>query len=271
MLKLKRSRDSATTGRSWRAAVVCLCAMLALLTRGNAALSQPVQSFPEPDTSTGEPAPPQAPPAVPTSTPTQPPAPSPPPPEVLDATAAGPLPPPQLAPPAGGFPVATIEPPQKAASIPFAPAVLPYRDGVPTPPGYRLEVDHNSGLALAGTVTLLLSYVAGIGLAVAEKSENGTSWLFVPVAGPWAAIGARDITCQVQPDGEECLQVAAKEISTTTFLALDGLVQVTGVALTLAGLISKQRQFVRMDIGQLRLQPAVEAGGRMGIRATGNF
>lgn len=100
-------------------------------------------------------------------------------------------PPPQQPPPYGqpapyGAPPPAYE--QRGAEPP--PAFLPYTEGQPIPPGYRLVRKRNNatgiiGLALFGLAYGTTYYVGAIASAVETRSEDKKApLLFVPLAGP---------------------------------------------------------------------------------------
>lgn len=160
--------------------------------------------------------------------------------------------------------------PAASSGRPFLPTLLPYRNGDPVPPGYEVESQAASGLITAGMVTLMLGYVAGAGVAAANDFENGTGWLLVPVVGPWGAMGARTLSCN--PDEFEqsaCTEAAVDELTMFAFLAVDGLVQATGTALLLAGVLSREHWLVRTDrtgAAQIVVSPPRVAVDRRGAR-----
>jgi hypothetical protein len=136
---------------------------------------------------------------------------------------------------------------------------LPYRDGHPVPPGYRLEERRNRGLSNGGFVTFGISYAAGLGYAVANGFEDGTGWLALPLAGPWAAIGAQEIKCTrptvSNPDvGNECVEKALGGAERITFFTVDGLIQAVGLTLVFVGVGIKTTELVRNDVAGVRLE-----------------
>lgn len=158
-------------------------------------------------------APPQAPPAQP---PPDVPPPYPPPyPQV----------PPQASSP-GYYPPAQTQAPAPRVEREL-PDELPYREG-PPPPGYRLEESTRKGLWIPGISMFGGAYALSV-LVAQPSQNNGTSWLYVPVFGPWITIA----------ECTECDDLA------NSALAFDGLIQSAGVTLFILGLTLTQKKFVR--------------------------
>jgi hypothetical protein len=243
------------------------CAWLAC---SSLARAQSNASFPEPAAS----------PAAPPSPPAAPPAYTPPP-----ASA-----PPVYAPPTAGAPApaqpAPYAPPTYAPSLPASTAVgslaslpplLPYKKGLPVPPGYRVVQRSASGLTIGGGLTFLASYVAGLGLAASQGFDNGTAYTAIPVAGPWAAIGGRTFRCKVsvatssvssvalQKAINKCVGFAFDEVTTVVFLTADGLVQATGAVLFFIGLASGYQELVREDLPKAAVYPLPEGGAALSV------
>jgi hypothetical protein len=146
---------------------------------------------------------------------------------------------------------------------------LPYREGQPVPPGYRLEERRNRGLSTGGIVTFGISYAAALGYALANGLEEGTGWLAVPVVGPWAAIGAQEIQCKTptvsNPNvGNECVEKALGGAERITFFTVDGLLQAVGVTLIFVGIGIKTTELVRTDVATLRLELKPRSVGMAG-------
>lgn len=171
--------------------------------------------------------------------------------------------------------------PQYRAPTPFeslAP-ILPYKKGLPVPTGYRV-VDRSSGLVLGGGLTFLAGYAAGLGLAASQSFAKGTGYVAIPVAGPWAAIGARSFSCKVpisinvdgatvQRELNKCVGQAFDEVTTVVFLTVDGLIQATGAVLFFVGLGSGYQELVREDLPKTAVTVLPEGG--MALSVSGQF
>lgn len=138
------------------------------------------------------------------------------------------------------------------------PEVLPYRSGMKVPAGYRVESRVSTGLVVTGSVTFALAYFMGLGLALNDDFNNGTGWLAVPLAGPWAAIGAREAKCKIRndvstperlsgaiSDARRCFDSASEEATTIGLVAGSGIIQVVGLALLVAGVADQTQELVR--------------------------
>jgi hypothetical protein len=154
---------------------------------------------------------------------------------------------------------------------------LPYKKGLPVPPGYRVVERPATGLMLGGGLTLLGSYVAGLGLAASQGFDNGTAYTAIPIAGPWAAIGGRTFRCKVsvatssvssvalQKAINQCVGFAFDEVTTVVFLTADGLVQATGAAIFFIGLASGNLELVRDDLPKAAVYPLPEGGAAFSV------
>ena len=159
---------------------------------------------------------------------------------------------PQYRPP----PVATGVVPPSAPPL-FAPPVLPYRDGMPIPPGYHLEQHRWRGLILGGLVTFGAAYAYAFASAAVNGFGNGEGWLILPVIGPWAALASRSSPCNIAdvPDFntgkvivQKCIDDVQAEGVRLTLIAFDGVMQVMGAGLLVAGLVTYQTELVRDDL-----------------------
>jgi hypothetical protein len=152
---------------------------------------------------------------------------------------------------------------------------LPYREGLPIPPGYRVEHRSANGLIAGGLVTLIVSYGAALAVGLGDGFKDGTGWTVVPVIGPWAAIGARSFHCENDPlKANECVKNAFSEVQTIAILSGDAVVQATGAVLFFAGLGSGQDELVRSDLGSgasVRVTPRMVGATGVGIGFDGRF
>lgn len=210
------------------------------------AYAQSTASFPADPPPSAAPAPAPAPaPVAPAPAPTYPPAPA----------GAAPAP----AAPVYPTPVAPVAPlpvaPKPAVVAPpdgdTRPPILPYRDGFPVPPGYEVVNRPATGLLAGGLVGFGISYAGGVAFAAANGFKNGTGWLAAPIVGPWGAIGARNYeTCRTRTvaEAKACVRNAVKEVQVITFFAVDGVGQLAGALVTLAGVLSSKEELVRSDL-----------------------
>ncbi|WP_437661933.1 hypothetical protein [Sorangium sp. So ce1182] len=157
------------------------------------------------------------------------------------------LPPPQAAPPPGypGAPAA-------------GPKVLPWREGQPVPPGYHPETRVRKGLVISGAIvfgTVYLFTALG-GADAVYRGSSGYAPLFVPCAGPFLTLAT------TRQDSLE-----------TMGLVLDGLVQITGAALLLPGLLVPRTVLVRDDVSKAFVLPAPMSFGpsSAGLGLVGRF
>lgn len=150
----------------------------------------------------------------------------------------------------------------------LGPRRMPYREGDPVPPGYHVDTHKSWGLVGAGIgVWGGLYLISALGAVTAMTfSDNDADFavLFIPVAGPFVAIGTTD------------------PIPFSTFLlVLDGLGQAAGVAMFAAGLAVEKTVLIRNDVVDLSIKPApfITPGlgqgsgglGTAGLGLTGTF
>ena len=169
-------------------------------------------------------------------------------------------------PPPYGYPPPYPGPPP-APTAPQPPAVVyDWDPDVPMPPGYTMVDTVNSrmlvtGITLFATGWLVSVLAAGIGSSGEQDEDNDAAdgvtagdWtpLYIPVAGPFVAIGTLDPS----PSG-------------TGLLIADALLQVGGVFGIVGGIIDRKYKLVRNAYG-LSVTPAVASHFR-GVVATGRF
>jgi hypothetical protein len=170
-------------------------------------------------------------------------------------------------------------PPPAPGAYSLAPALLPYRPGLPVPPGYKLEHRSANGLVVGGLASLAVGYATAIVVGGGDDFKNGTGWVVVPVIGPWAAIGARSYHCdnsatdvlEAQKSANQCVRGAFNEVQTIAILSADAVVQATGAVLFLAGLASGEDQLVRTDVAGVRVTPRAVGRDGFGLGFDGRF
>jgi len=118
------------------------------------------------------------------------------------------------------------------------PERLPYHEGEPIPPGYRLEETPRYGLVAGGATLTGVLWAISLNAAIAmDREPDGTDdpnfddmyWpMFIPVVGPFATIGTADSSG-----------------TGAAILALDGVLQTTGLVLLIAGFAAPNKELVR--------------------------
>jgi hypothetical protein len=127
-------------------------------------------------------------------------------------------------------------PPKEGVTEPAVPVPLPQLQPGPTPV-VTIERRRRINLIIAGVSTLLASYAADRLLA-RDLSQSPVSW--VPLVGPWWILKEESS----RPSPSQALQA---------LLVVDGLVQLSGLALAITG------TFLRYDRVVLRL-PRTQVG-----------
>jgi hypothetical protein len=261
----------------WGGRCVC-CAVVLLFASG--AKAQSTASFPDPAGSSRRVESPPAPPAA------KPPA-AKPPAAAQPVAAPAPVGPVQTAPVAPSSPTDSttdsrypvlptapaINPAPARAAAEFNPPLLPYRIGLPVPPGYRVEHRYANGLIAGGLASFAVSYIAALAVGAGDGFGDGTGWTVVPVIGPWAAIGARSYHCDNDPlHATSCVSGAFNEVQTIAILSADAVVQATGAVLFLAGLGSGEDELVRSDLETgVRFTPRAVGSTGFGVGFDGRF
>ncbi len=192
------------------------------------------------------------------------------------ATAPAPPPPPGYAVPPGYMLVPAPTPeaqtrydvqyPQGRGALPPG-MELPYVEGEPIPPGYRLVEQRRRGLIIAGSIVLGVPWVFGVTAATAADFKDGTGLLLIPVLGPWLTLTtdvARDKPCD--PGTLVCETRAA----TRAVLVLDGMVQAGGAAMLVVGLFVPKKRLVRRNV-IVSVAPLAVGRDGYGLGVSGSF
>jgi hypothetical protein len=135
-----------------------------------------------------------------------------------------------------------------------------WSEGEPIPPGYHEAIRMRRGLVVGGAVLFGTMYLL-TALVAAVESDNTScgchAGLFIPGAGPFVELG--------QSTGA----------TTSFFLVVDGMSQLGGLAMFIAGLAVPKTVLIRNDLGStsgfhLALSPIV-GPGRSGMGVVGTF
>jgi hypothetical protein len=126
-----------------------------------------------------------------------------------------------------------------------------YQPGSPIPEGYHLERAENDAAAtarLCGTLFLGVGYAGAYASVVSYPTRLGA--LYLPVLGPWVALGHIDSTVG------------------KTLLATDGALQAAGAILLVGGLVVAKQQLLRDPEESLQIAIAPSPSG---LRIFGSF
>jgi hypothetical protein len=131
---------------------------------------------------------------------------------------------------------------------------MPFEEGQPIPPGYRVETRARRGLIVGGAVTfgvlyLLSAFTASIAV---DGGDSDFGSLFIPVAGPFVTIGTADA-----------------EGAGTFALVLDGVGQAGGVAMFIAGMMTEEKFLLRNDQAKISVTPMMMGNSSFGLGLRG--
>jgi hypothetical protein len=111
---------------------------------------------------------------------------------------------------------------------------------------------------VVGATAFLLTYGMGIAYAVSNDFESGSGYVLLPVVGPFIAAGQRDFSCppfggslnpvEIEENARLCQEKSVKEATAVGILAGVGLGQLLGATLFAAGLLDRERIWVRTDL-----------------------
>jgi hypothetical protein len=128
------------------------------------------------------------------------------------------------------------------------------------PFGYHFDEQSRKGLIVGGAVTFgtMYSLTAGLGLVgmAFGGTGQGAEIFLIPLAGPFIAT-----------------QTAGNTPASTALLVADGLLQVGGVAMLVAGIVARETVLVRNDVARGFLMPTPMTFGPNsgGIGLVGTF
>jgi hypothetical protein len=145
----------------------------------------------------------------------------------------------------------------------IGPDELPYDEGRPVPQGYEPDTRMRKGLIIAGAITLMVPYLSSAAVAlrarrdaeeglISEEEGNAMQALWVPIAGPFIAIG-------------ESERNSAREIA--PFIAA-GVVQTAGAGMLLAGILAREKVLVKK---QAVVAAPIVSAGTVGVGVSGSF
>lgn len=161
-----------------------------------------------------------------------------------------------------------VQYPQQKGALPPG-MELPYEEGDPIPPGYRVAKQPRRGLITGGAIMTGIGWSLSLTAAVAADFEDKTGYLVVPVLGPWLMLatgGAKDDCYSYSATSSYCDNNAGLR----SVLVLDGLLQTAGAIMIVAGAAIPKVRLVREDI-TVGFVPTTFGAGSAGIGAVGSF
>jgi hypothetical protein len=199
------------------------------------------------------------------------------------ATAPAAIPPPAMAPVAvipPGYALVPIdsaaqtrydvEYPQHQGALPPG-MELPYEDGEPVPPGYRVVKQNRRGLVIAGSIVGGIAYGFSITGAVSDDFNHKSGFLLVPAFGPWLmlALGGAKNRCGDNLATNH-VDYPCDNSTLRSWLVLDGLTQLAGAAMFTFGIAYPTKRLVRKDV-TVSMAPISVGKDGYGVGAVGSF
>ena len=150
------------------------------------------------------------------------------------------------------------------------PTELPYNEGAPIPRGYMLQEYHPRGLIIGGAVTLGVLYAISLSVASSNDFNTANGWLAVPVIGPFGWLAARKTPSNICGTGSYTYSCNNDDSGNRTAVALDGMGQVAGAAMLIAGLAITRKHLILIDQSEVMVAPYASSTGS-GLRIFGQF
>jgi hypothetical protein len=165
------------------------------------------------------------------------------------------------------------------------PATLPYDSDKPIPPGYQVQSGARKGFVIPGSIIFGIWYGFSIALAGGLDEEEGSgsyytsgvpynpAMLYVPVVGPWIALGTMHDACYSSSYSSSSYYCAGQdEIDAwQTLLVIDGVSQVLGAAMVVLGISWRWRQLVLTDNVRAQIVPVQMGPTGRGLALAGTF
>ena len=153
---------------------------------------------------------------------------------------------------------------------PPGPARMRYEPGDPIPAGYHVVHRARTGLVIAGTITLAVSYGIAFSVAMIDDFKDETRSLVIPVAGPWLMMYYRSQPNCDSQTGNGCVERSLETVL-RFYLAIDGLAQAAGVAMLAFGAAGRDILVRDGLYAQVRVVPAPIGSNGYGALMTGRF
>ena len=136
------------------------------------------------------------------------------------------------------------------------------------PRGYAVDEYHPRGLIIGGAVTLGTLYAISLSVAAGGNFDSSNGWLAVPVVGPFGWLAARKAPACTYAYDVSC---DSDESSKRTMVVLDGLGQVAGAALLIAGVAITRKHLVLVNPQEAIVVAPYASSTGSGLRLVGRF
>ena len=164
-----------------------------------------------------------------------------------------------------------LVPPYGSAPQRTAPSELPYVEGGPVPRGYAVDEYHPRGLIIGGAVTLGTLYAISLSVAAGGNFDSSNGWLAVPVVGPFGWLAARKAPACTNSTYYNDNSCESDESGKRTAVVLDGMGQVAGAALLIAGLAITRKHMVLVNPQEAIVVAPYASSTGSGLRLIGRF
>jgi hypothetical protein len=162
--------------------------------------------------------------------------------------------------------IVLVSPLVQAQRLP--PRELPYSENRPVPAGYALDEYHLRGLIIGGAVTLGTLWAISFSVASSNNFAAANGWLAVPVIGPFGWLATRKAP---QCNNSDYYSSCSDESGNRTMVAFDGIGQIAGAGMLIAGLAVTRKRLLLID-PQAAIAVAPYATSRgSGLQIIGQF
>jgi hypothetical protein len=142
------------------------------------------------------------------------------------------------------------------------------------PPGHHVERHSRRGWVLAGSIVMGALYGLGVASSSNQDSSSPSKWLYLPVLGPWIALGALgsydEAACDRQvSEGKICPSKGGAKSAYTIL----GVGQLAGLGMIVGGVLVKTTEIVPDAVAKhdINLVPLYAGNTPAGMSVSGRF
>ena len=157
-----------------------------------------------------------------------------------------------------------------------APAPFPNCDveGDKPPRGCHVEKKYRRGMIIAGSIVLGVMYtIAALSASAQDTDHSPSGWLYLPVAGPWIALGKLDSYDEAACDRQAGDKTCPSKSGARTGYTILGLGELTGFILATVGIAFPYTQFAPDAVANngITVVPLYAGGVPSGFAVAGRF